>query len=380
MHLLDLSHTSHTRARTGIQRVCRALHRELTGQADPITWDPYLEQWRQLESWENANLSAQQPAARRSAAWPWNKRLRSRFRRLGAKPNLPTDGGLIVPELFSGTVGAALPKLNVAGPRIALFHDAIAIKLPELSPMKTVARFPAYLQELLQFDGIAAVSEDSRRTLVDYWNWLGIAQPPVVTTIPLGLDLPPSSPSIETVPPPPVVLCVGSIEGRKNHLALLEAAESLWQQGRQFTLRLIGLTHPQTGRGASEKIASLQAAAFPVQYDGAVDDAALEAAYAGCAFTIYPSLMEGFGLPVLESLSRGRPCICAAHGALGESARGGGALMLDQVDARSLAAAIDRLLQNPALIRDLTSAAKARKFRSWKDYTTDLLGWMKSLR
>ena len=54
MLLLDLSHTSHTQARTGIQRVCRNLHAALGAEAAAVTWDPYAACWRPLGSAENA--------------------------------------------------------------------------------------------------------------------------------------------------------------------------------------------------------------------------------------------------------------------------------------------------------------------------------------
>jgi len=69
--LLDLSHTSHTRARTGIQRVSRALRRELGAAARPVTHDPYARGWRLLAAWEEANLTAPGAAGRRGARWPW---------------------------------------------------------------------------------------------------------------------------------------------------------------------------------------------------------------------------------------------------------------------------------------------------------------------
>ena len=72
-----------------------------------------------------------------------------------------------------------------------VFHDAIALRLPELTPSKTVARFPSYLQELLAFDGIAAVSEESLQSLHDYWDWLGVAERPLTKAIPLGITAPP---------------------------------------------------------------------------------------------------------------------------------------------------------------------------------------------
>ena len=71
-----------------------------------------------------------------------------------------TKGGVLVPEVFSPAVADALPALFAAtgGPRVALFHDAIALQYPEFTPRSNVARFPSYLRELLQFDGVAAVS------------------------------------------------------------------------------------------------------------------------------------------------------------------------------------------------------------------------------
>ena len=62
---------------------------------------------------------------------------------------------------------------------------------------------------------------------------------------------------------PPRVLCVGTIEGRKNHLALLEAAEVLWSEGINFELQLIGLARPDTAGPALAKVADLQRAGRP---------------------------------------------------------------------------------------------------------------------
>ena len=390
--LLDLSHTSHTRARTGIQRVTRSLLHALGRDAFAITHDPYLATWRALELWENKNLTAEATTTKRSAAWPLSAKLRGVTRRwFGASTSgrpavsaLPASSGLIVPEVFTPATAAALPALfaATAGPRIAVFHDAIALKSPELSPAGTVARFPAYLVELLAFDGVAAVSEDSRDSLRDYWRWLGVAHPPATHAIPLGVDLPsitnvgPRSPASSL----PSVLSVGTLEGRKNHLALLDACERLWSDGVQFELHLIGHAQPQTGRAALERLRALQSLGRPLRYNGPASESDLANAYRDCAFTVYPSLTEGFGLPVIESLAHGKPCVCSARGALGESARGGGCVALDAVDATHLADALRHLLAHPAEIATLAAAARARKFRTWSDYAADITGWMRSLK
>ena len=384
MLLFDATHTSHSRARTGIQRVCRSLFAELErrGAAQAVCFDPYARSWRRLDAAELAALHDHSgPAGHsRGTHWPLHTRFTGHLRRLaGRRPVLPPHSGFLCPELFSPAVGASLPHLagRIDGPRVALFHDAIGLKYPELTPPGTVARLPAYLRELLHFDGVAAVSEDSAACLRDYWQWLGVADTPPVVALPLGLDPVIAPAAAETTDESATrLLCVSTIEGRKNHLALLSAAERLWGEGHRFELELIGLPRPDTAAAALRKIRELQAAGHPLIFHGAVSDAALQEAYRRCTFTVYPSRLEGFGLPVLESLQHGRPCVCSGHGALGESARGGGCLLLESVEAPALHAALHRLLTEPHTLAALAAEARHRTFRTWRDCADDLLAWM----
>ncbi len=206
----------------------------------------------------------------------------------------------------------------------------------------------------------------------------------------------PPHPAWPTPPPPPpsahaplfpatrpTILSVGTLEGRKNHIALLDACEQLWSDAQHpldFELHLIGAVQRQTGRSALERIAALQSAGRPIRYDGPVDDATLEQAYARCAFTVYPSLMEGFGLPVLESVHRHRPCICRTQGALAEVAAGGGTLGIQNPDSTALALAIRRLLTDAAMLARLADEARQRPVRTWTDYTRDLLAWLPAIQ
>lgn len=386
MLLLDLTHTSHTRARTGIQRVARALRENLAGTATAVTRDPFVGAWRPLEPWELANLANSQGGEKRKAQWPaaakWRGRLRRILGRTSAHALRGEFDGLIEPELFGPPVARDFPRLfqHVRGPRVALFLDAIPLRFPELTPPGTVARFPAYLRELLQFDGIAAISEESRDSLLGYWRWLEIKNPPPVLALPLGVD----SPSVPLAPQAsaaavPIVLCVGTLEGRKNHLALLEAAERLWSAGISFQLRIIGHVNAETGGAALARLRALQAAGRPLRYDGPASDQTIAQAYVDCAFTIYPSLAEGFGLPVIESLARGKPCLCSGRGALGEISRHGGCLPLDSLEPAALADGIAHLLASPAKLAELAAAARQRRFKSWADYTRELTTWLRDL-
>ena len=395
MLLLDLTHTSHTRARTGIQRVARALHQNLAEAAHPITRDPFVGAWRKLEYWERANLANSQGGEKRKAQWPASAKWRGRIRRaLGRTATHALSGeyaGLIEPELFGPPVARDLPKLfaHIRGPRVALFLDAIPLRFPELTPPGTVARFPGYMRELLMFDGIAAISEESRDSLLGYWHWLGVTNTPQVVALPLGVDAAQMAPpkasiheGVSATPStgsPPVILCVGTLEGRKNHLELLEACEQLWSGGAAFELRIIGHVNAETGGAALARLRALQAAGRKLRYGGPSTDDEIVNAYRDCAFTVYPSIAEGFGLPVIESLARGKPCICSARGALGEISRGGGCVPLEKLEAAHIAAAITLLLNSPEKRRTLAIEAGRRSFKSWADYSRELLAWMQSV-
>jgi len=122
MLLIDLSHTSHTPARTGIQRVARSILQHLGNQAVPVTRDPFLDAWRRLEPWELANLAQTQGGRKRGARWPFAAKLRGRLRRTFGRTSAHALRGdfdaLIEPELFTPAVARNFPQLfsHVRGP------------------------------------------------------------------------------------------------------------------------------------------------------------------------------------------------------------------------------------------------------------------------
>jgi alpha-1,3-rhamnosyl/mannosyltransferase len=162
------------------------------------------------------------------------------------------------------------------------------------------------------------------------------------------------------------VLAVGTLEPRKN-LERLAAAHALLPAAlrRRAPLALAG----GIGWGGVEAGPALARgiAAGDVRPLGRVDDAALAALYARAAAAAYPSLYEGFGLPVLEAMGCGAPLVHSATTAVAETA-GGAGLAVDPLDPRAIASGLAAVLEDAALAARLRAAGPARAARfSWAE-------------
>jgi glycosyltransferase involved in cell wall biosynthesis len=173
----------------------------------------------------------------------------------------------------------------------------------------------------------------------------------------------------------PIVLSVGSHEPRKNHLALLRAAEILWREGVLFTLALAG-GHSWRRGAFDTELDRLERAGRPIQTLVAIPDRLLWAAYRVAYCTVFPSLHEGFGLPVAESLASGTPVITSNFGSMLECARFGGALLVDPRDPKDLSRALRRLLGDRELRDRLANQSANLPRRSWDDYAAEVWAFL----
>jgi alpha-1,3-rhamnosyl/mannosyltransferase len=159
----------------------------------------------------------------------------------------------------------------------------------------------------------------------------------------------------------PYVLYVGTVEPRKNVQVLLDAYEGLSPSVRgEFDLVVAG----PVGWSAADTAARLQSGIPGVHYLGYVPEPVLPALTAGAAVFAYPSLYEGFGLPVAQAMAAGVPVITSNVSSLPEVA-GPGALFIDPRSAAEAREALERLLLSPALRSRLGTAGadKAREYR-----------------
>jgi glycosyltransferase involved in cell wall biosynthesis len=157
----------------------------------------------------------------------------------------------------------------------------------------------------------------------------------------------------EPAPAGPYLLSAGDLRPKKNLPILIEAYRELRRDGLEHRLILTG-----SDQGIGPALREM-AGGEPVELTGFVPDARLDALIRGADAVVVPSLYEGFGLIVLEAMARGRPVVLARAGALPEVG-GDAAAYFDGGDAGALAAAIRRVVDDPAEQRRLGEAGQAR--------------------
>lgn len=294
----------------------------------------------------------------------------------GALPELGPDQDLwlLVPEVTHVTYQEQAPTLDVImaakelGAKIGfIYYDAIPLRLPEYQD--GAEAHDRYMQSLLLADILIPISERSGREVRDYF--VGYQGATVLPQI-VPLHLPGESmlaPRVTQVPQRlagKIILAVGSIEPRKNQLRLIDAFEQFARtdEGKDWQLVLAGHLRADV---AAEVNAAIERNGR-ISYVPHPTDAALDELYRSAAFTVFPSVEEGFGLPILESLWYGVPCICANFGAMAEVAKGGGCLMVDTRRVSAIHSAIVRLASGTRQLADLAAEAVSRRLGTWTDY------------
>jgi len=267
-------------------------------------------------------------------------------------------------DVWHGLDQSGIPLWDRVGKSVVTIHDVIPLVLPWAFSRRhrwvlatALGRIRKQAEQVIVPS--AAVAEDVVR-------YLQIEQERI-SVIPMGCD-PRFQPSIAPVQAPirrrydlpeRYILFVGTLEPRKNVKALLQAFAHLAAEQPQDDLKLVIVGRP--GWGSENYVGMVAALGLQnaVRFPGFVDDDHLPDLYRGALLFVYPSLYEGFGLPVLEAMACGIPVITSNRSSLPEVA-GDAALLVDPTQAEALAAAMSALLHDDALRQALRAKGLAR--------------------
>jgi glycosyltransferase involved in cell wall biosynthesis len=257
-------------------------------------------------------------------------------------------------------------------PSVLTIHDLSYERHPEFFSPAMAARMKALMPWMARRAArIIAVSEATRRDLVDLYG----LDPAKVDVIYNG-----TSPDFRAHEDRdalrrtlarlrlarPFIVCVGNLGRRKNQVRVVRAFGRLVRErGIEHDLVLIGKEEFSADAVRSEILSA--GVAGRVHVAGFVSRAELVALYNLAEFSVYPSLYEGFGLPIVESMACATPVITSTASCMPEIA-GGAALLVDPLDDAAIYAAMDRMLGDTALRESLRGAglARSRAF-TWRD-------------
>lgn len=278
-----------------------------------------------------------------------------RYLRADPLPPNARRGLLLGPQsadLFHG-LNQRLPRVW-RGRAVATFHD-LFVMTGEYSTPEFRARFAAQAREAAaRADAIIAVSAFTASQVADLLGY----ERARIHVVHHGLRALP----LPKLPREKVVLNVGAVQARKNVARLVEAFESLDSSWR---LVLAG----SFGYGADQirDCIDRSPARDRITVAGYVSAAELAAWYARASIFAFPSLDEGFGIPLLEAMAAGLPIVTSTGSALPEVA-GNAALLVDPRDTGALAGALQRLSKDLELGQELVrnGQARVREF-SWDE-------------
>lgn len=293
------------------------------------------------------------------------------------RPQRPLRGGLghVWEQVYLplATGKRLLWSPNNTGPlsisrQVCTIHDLIPLDHPEWFNPRFVALYKWLMPRLVaNLQHVIAISEFTKGRVIEHFQ----IDPKKVSVVPNGVDsaFRPCSPErVKEVRKriglgeKPYVLCVSSLEPRKNLKRLLEAWTRLPQAlHHEYQLVLAGAK----GNSAVFGDAGLQDPPPNALFAGYVSQEDLPALYSGAVLFAYPSLYEGFGLPPLEAMACGVPVVTSGTSSLPE-VTAGAAIAVDPMNVEAVAEGLRELMTNEDLRNGLAERGLSRAAQlSW---------------
>lgn len=231
------------------------------------------------------------------------------------------------------------------------------------------------LRQLVSADRVIAISDATRRDLLKYLSGLPDER---ISVVPLAANAVYAPTAERTAQSKygvtkPYLLYAGGVDFRKNVVGLIEAFHRL-RATKDCQLVLVGKDF-LAGESSTQKSLSRRLDDSPYAADiirpGFIPNEELVQLYSGAAAFVFPTLYEGFGIPVLEAMASGCPVVTYRNSSLPEVA-GEAALLLDDQD--DLSVALDKILSNEAQRQQMRSAGLKQAARfSWPDTVGQIL-------
>ena len=298
--------------------------------------------------------------------------------RLGHGDTLYVGGAFWAhPRSIAGYERAARAGCDI----VVLFHDFIPLSFPGLASSRVR---PAFERMLRLPARTITISEHTRSQLEQARRAIRApAHLPPATVVPLPHEFsaaprnhaPSEPPSVRTAMLDRMgrfALCVGTVEIRKNHGRLLKLLESLAREAGSGWPKLF--IAGKAGWQAGETLRMLRRAdrGAPYLWIEEPTDKELVWLYGRSAFTVFPSLAEGWGLPIGESLWFGKPCVASNATSMPEV---GGSLCFygDPHDIDTFADPIIRLVREPEFHASAVAAIKASRLRTWAEAASQVI-------
>ena len=363
----------------------------------PVTWKPATRSLRLLPSEWSLGLDAERLRAPAVARWgepsaasvgdpsmaEWREPSTDTPSLHELPPGtVPPGAWIVLPEvLYRGLTAQVLGYARRHGWRLAvIFYGAMPTNEPQFFPREIPSEHEAYLRAVSGADLVLPVSDFAAADWYHFTVAKGFPMLPMTVCVP-GADTCTrtrgTGPARRELSAPVRMLCVSAVTPSKNHRALL-AAFDLAVAARPdlaLELTLVGTPHVFNDDNVPAAVR-----AFTERHPGRVrwiewvEYSALRQLYEAADFTVFPSVLEGWGLPIVESLWFGRPCVCANFGAMVETAAGGGCLPVDVRDPQALADAILALAGSPERLGELAAQIAARPLKTWEEYAREVLG------